>query len=139
MFINNVGKEFIICFVIEIIINIRNAARSWRITGFVNEKLTYLFAIRYTRIELIEITKEAAANPLKPALSMKIGVITQVRTVQNTMKYKVIFTFPIAFKKFVRGVEIDEKTVFNAKKDRERMAGSHLEYLGIRSIKNSEY
>ena len=72
-------------------------------------------------------------------MNIDSGVKTQVRAVQKTMKYKVIFTFPIAFKKFVRGVEIDEKIVFKAKNERERIAGSHLEYLGIRSIKNSEY
>ena len=49
------------------------------------------------------------------------------------------FTFPIALRKFVKGVDIEEKTVFKAKKERERIAGSHFVYLGIRLIKNSEY
>ena len=139
MFKNNVGKDVTICLVRKIKPNITKAARNWRKTGFVKEKATYLFAIRYTRTELIEIINDAKAKPLKPKLKINKGVKIQVRAVQNTMKYKVIFTLPIALRKFVRGVEIDEKTVFRAKKERDRIAGSHLEYLGIRSIKNSEY
>jgi len=34
---------------------------------------------------------------------------------------------------------MEEKIVFKAKKERERRAGSHFLYLGIRSIRKGEY
>src|SRR5256885_15286502 len=58
-----------------------------------------------------------------------------VAIVQNIIRYKVIFTFPIALRAFVKGVEIEESAALIAKNASESVAGSHFWYLGINSTK----
>jgi len=51
---------------------------------------------------------------------------------------RVIFTLPIALRKFVKGVDMEEKTLFRAKNVRAKTVGSHFSYLGIKVIKDEE-
>ena len=69
---------------------------------------------------------------------MNRGVRIQVKAVQKTIKYRVILTLPIAFKRFVNGLVTDPKTVFNEKKASDIIAGSHFKYLGINSMNEEE-
>jgi hypothetical protein len=80
----------------------------------------------------MEIRADAAATPLKPINTIKIGVNTQVAIVQKTIKYKDIFIFPIAFNALVRGVEIEDKAALIEKSAKDKIAGSHLRYFGIK-------
>lgn len=69
---------------------------------------------------------DATETPLNPNRRIATGVRTHISTVQNTMNFKVVFTLPIAFKKFVSGTEIDANNAFNEKNTRETSAGSHF-------------
>jgi len=120
------GKFVTIPWVKKIKTPVNTAAANCLKIGLNNEKLTYLLATTITNTELIETEKEAAATPLKPKNFMKNNVKTHVVTVQKIIKQRVIFTFPIAFRKLVRGVEIEEKNVLKEKKTREIIAGSHF-------------
>lgn len=135
----NIGNDDTKNFVNSITANITAAAASCLNTGFISENSIYFLAITNTIIDVVEIAKEAIANPLNPYCIIAIGVTIQVAIVQKTIKIRVIFTFPTAIKKLVKGVEIEEKIVFSAKNDKDRIAGSHFSYLGIRFIKNGEY
>lgn len=103
--------------------------------GFMILKDTKLRAIKKTRTEDKEIINDASATPLYPYKTMNKGLITQVKMVQKIIKYNVIFTFPIAFKILVSGVDKDDITVLREKKVRERIAGSHLLYSGKKATK----
>lgn len=105
---------------------ITRAARNCRATGLINENATYRRAMKKTNTDVIEIINDASATPLYPYHLTNKGVRIHVRVVHPTIKYSVTFTFPIALRKFVSGVDMDEKTVLSAKKDRERIAGSHF-------------
>ena len=97
--------------------------------------LTYLF-VRYTTNTTEQAIKaEAIATPLKPNSTIKIGVITQVAMVQKTIRYKEIFIFPMALSALVKGVEMEDNAAVIEKKAKDRIAGSHLRYLGIKWIK----
>ena len=92
-----------------------------------------------TPMDVTDTPNEAKAKPLYPYILISSGVNTQVRVVQITIKTKVTLTFPMAFRKLVSGVEIEEKTVLSAKNVKDKIAGSHFVYFGIKSIKNCEY
>ena len=109
---------------------IRVAPKKGKIITPSNLNLIYLLTIKTTKITDKEIRAEVIATPLKPNIKIEIGVKTQVATVQKTIRWSVIFIFPIAFSVLVRGVEIDEKAAFTAKKVSEKRAGSHFEYFG---------
>jgi hypothetical protein len=98
-------------------------------------KFIYLFEIITTATTEREINADAIATPLNPYITIKIGVKTQVAIVQKIMRYKETFIFPMAFRAFVSGVEIDDKPAFIEKRKRENKAGSHFWYFGIKCIK----
>src|SRR5579859_6344784 len=89
-------------------------------------------------ITLAATRNEAAATPLKPKILIKRTVSPQFRNVQRTIYRKVIFTFPIAFNKLVRGTVIEAKSVFKEKNNNAISAGSHFSYLGKNSIRYGE-
>ena len=109
----NVGQFVIKDFVSAITANIKIAPASCLRTGFVKEKSIYLLTITKIIIDVAETTNDAPATPLNPNLKIARGVRIHVAAVQNIMKYKVTFTFPIAVRKLVRGVEIDENIVLS--------------------------
>ena len=57
------------------------------------------------------------------------------KAVEKSIFAACFLIFPIAFNAFVKGVEIEDKAAFIAKKERERIAGSPLMSFGIRCIK----
>ena len=83
------------------------------IVGYNTELITlnfkYLLTINTTITTDKEINAEAIATPLKPKATIINGVSTHVVIVQNTIKYRVVLIFPIAFKAFVKGVETEDK------------------------------
>ena len=89
-------------------------------------KLIYLLAIITTATTDSEIKADAIATPLKPYITMRIGVKIQVAIVQNTIRYREILIFPTALRAFVSGVETEDKAALTEKRKRENNAGSHF-------------
>src|SRR3954468_21496892 len=89
-------------------------------------KSTYLWAIILIGITDRFIRAVTKANPLKPIYIVANGVQIHVIIVQSTIKYNVIFIFPIALSKLVNGTRIAAKAAFAAKKINDTIAGSHL-------------
>lgn len=102
------------------------AAMNCLYTGRMTENSTYFLEIMNTPIDVRDTKNEAAETPLYPITLIRKSVRIQIAAVQNIMKYRVIFTRPIALRKFVNGVEIEDRTVPKEKKTTETRAGSHF-------------
>jgi len=99
--------------------------------GLIILKSIYLLTRITTKTADIEINAETTATALNPNIDTPKTVSVHVEIVQKTMRPSVSLILPVAFKTFVRGVEIEENPAFTAKKPSDKSAGSHLEYLGI--------
>jgi len=89
-------------------------------------KEIYFLTIKTTATTDNEIIAEAMATPLNPKEKIRIGVRIQVAAVQKIIRYNVFLIWPIAFKAFVKGVEIEDKAALILKKESDSKAGSHF-------------
>lgn len=90
------------------------------------EKEIYFLVNMTTKTTENEIRADAPAKPLNPKRYIRRGVHAQVVTTQNTMRDSDTLIFPIALRAFVKGVDIEERAAFKAKRAKEIRAGSHL-------------
>ena len=90
------------------------------------ENVTYIRDTTMTKIELMDTSNDARATPSKPKGLISKNVATHVNTVQTNIKHSVTLTFPIALRKLVRGVEIEENTVLREKNTMDATAGPHF-------------
>ena len=76
---------------------------------------------------MVSVTRnEAKATPLYPICKMSIGVKIQVNVVQISIKFKVVFTRPVASNTFTKIPDKEETAALRQKKVKLKTAGSHL-------------
>src|SRR3989304_3555319 len=86
-------------------------------------------------MELAPTKEYPKAAPFTPYLMAKKGTKIQERVVHITMSLKVVFIFPMEFKRLVSWVVTAAKTVLTEIRERAIRAGVHFSYLGTISIK----